>query len=579
MRRVRWCFKCDVPLLGEKCNICGNRGRDCAKDLKPIFDKERKLLEKFLGIRIPSFAFRYRNRIIVGGRTFLTFRIDAENERLVPIRYPKIKKWENDYDLREKVRDWIKANEDILKEKERTTIEFIKNLSEKFSQMIVLFGGGKDSAVTAVLAKKALGNIPLLFIDTTLEFPETYRFVEKFARLYGFDLIKNECGEFYKAEQDFFELCKRLGPPSIYYRWCCHVFKEQPVRHFLRDLGNSDIAFLTGIRKRESKRRKNYLPIEPGRKITKQTLVQPIIDWMDIEIWLYTIWRGIEVNELYKLGHARVGCWPCPCTPPLMDLMRRLTHFKLWKKFERVLLAYARANSRSEKWVKKGLWRLRRPRRKKIFINPLEIREDEERFLFTYRLPYRESLLERCKVLGDVKVHGKAFIVSRLNLFKMKGKFQDRFVELNIECSKSSYLHTKRVVERFLSRVLNCIGCGACISSCPKGALKVIGGTVKVSETCDSCGVCLKGSCTIEDSEKLFVVKFDPFFMSPCGEGLPMNHIIFPTKEIGKIVARKLCDRGVRVEVHEGGRIVCVDANFPRWRIERIVASSLSTNR
>jgi hypothetical protein len=76
MNGVRWCVHCDVPIVGRRCDICGARGRRCAEDLKPIFNSERALLERLLGVRLPSFAFIHRNRVISKGRTYLTFRLD-----------------------------------------------------------------------------------------------------------------------------------------------------------------------------------------------------------------------------------------------------------------------------------------------------------------------------------------------------------------------------------------------------------------------------------------------------------------------------------------------------------------------
>jgi phosphoadenosine phosphosulfate reductase len=571
---VRWCAQCDVPLLAEICENCGEEGQPCAKDLKPIFYEEKKYFEEFLGENIPAFAFRYRNRIITEGQPFLIFKIDSKSQKFVLTRRLKVKQHEI-VGLRDKVRCMLKANRSVLRQKEKNAIEQIKKFSEKFSQVVVLFGGGKDSAVTAILAKKALGRVPLLFIDTTLEFPETYRFVKKFSRSHGFNLLKDRCGEFYRAKQEFFKLCRRLGPPSIYCRWCCHIFKEQPVRRFLSDNGgDNDIVFLTGIRKSESRRRGNYSSLESGRRITGQVLAQPIIYWKDADIWFYIIWKNIEINDLYKLGHSRVGCWPCPCTSPIMDLFRRITHPNLWDKFEGILLDYTKENRRSVEWVKRGLWRLRRPKRKKILIEPLKVIENDQKLLFNYRIPYRESLLERLKILGKIEKSEKSFIVDS-GVFRINGWFRGNQVELTIECFKFGYVNAKRWLEKILSRSLNCIGCGACAGSCPKGAIRIIKGNFRIFNSCDGCKTCLKNSCAIDDSERLFALKLDPFLMSPCKEKLQMNHVVFANGEIGKITAEKLRAKGVKVEVHEKGKIICVNVDFPRWKIERMVTAEL----
>jgi phosphoadenosine phosphosulfate reductase len=577
MRNIRWCANCNVPILGKECDICGATGQDCAKDLKPIFSNERLLLEKLLGVKLPPFIFRHRNRIISEGKTILTFKIDMMNKRLIPLYYKENEDEARGMDFREGIKQTIKANAKFLEKREKQAINFIKEISYDHPDAFVLFGGGKDSAAVAILAKKALGTVPLLFVDTTLEFPETYQFVERFSKIYNLPLMRDENGEYYRAEQDFFQLCERLGPPSIYCRWCCHIFKEQPVRRFINDhlKNHTDIMFLTGIRRNESRRRNNYTSIEPGKRVAGQTLIQPINDWSDLEVWLYTLWRGIEMNSLYELGHARVGCWPCPCTPPFMDLMRQITHANLWKKFERILSAYASENYRSKEWVEKGLWRLRRPKRQRIFINPLSVRENDNRISFVYVLPYRTTFFEFLKILGDIKTNKDgSFNIKTKHGFEVNCRVRKFDIILTIDCIKSKYIDIKDMVEEILFRSLNCIGCGACSSSCPEGALQVIKGKVTIlQEKCNKCGLCLKNSCTIEDSEKMYVAKLNAFSLTPCEMGLSMNHVTFFSEDLGKKIAEKLKTRGIKVEIYDKGKIICVDANLPREKIEQLTLS------
>jgi phosphoadenosine phosphosulfate reductase len=504
------------------------------------------------------------------------------NKRLIPLYYRKNENDAEEIDFVEGIKRTVKANIEHLKEREENAINFIRRTSLNHSEAIVLFGGGKDSAAVAMLIKEALRDAQLLFIDTTLEFPETYQFVEKFSKTYNLPLIKDENEEYYRSEQDFFKLIKRLGPPSIYCRWCCHIFKEQPVKRFIDDQlkFHENLMFFTGIRKNESRRRNNYTLIEPGKRIIGQILIQPINDWSDLEVWLYTFWKNIEINKLYELGHARVGCWPCPCKPPLMDFMRQVTHASLWKKFEKMILAYASKNYRSKDWVEKGLWRLRKPKRQKIFINPLKVTENDNEILFEYVIPYKATLFEFLKILGDVKINENKYLnLKARHNFEINCRVQGQRVEVIVKCIKSNYINVKTLIEKILFRSLNCIGCGACSGSCPKGALQVIGGKVVVSsKKCDKCGLCLKNPCIIEDSEEMYVVKLDAFSLIPCEKGLPMKHVIFPSEELGKKIANKLKENGINVEIHDSGRIVCIDANLPRQKIERLVLSMFRSN-
>lgn len=44
----------------------------------------------------------------------------------------------------------------------------------------------------------------------------------------------------------------------------------------------------------------------------KDTIVNPIYDWLDKDIWEYIEQERIVVNPLYQKGYKRVGCIGCP---------------------------------------------------------------------------------------------------------------------------------------------------------------------------------------------------------------------------------------------------------------------------
>lgn len=45
------------------------------------------------------------------------------------------------------------------------------------------------------------------------------------------------------------------------------------------------------------------------------TVVNPIYDWLDTDIWEYIRQEKLEVNPLYARGYERVGCIGCPLAP------------------------------------------------------------------------------------------------------------------------------------------------------------------------------------------------------------------------------------------------------------------------
>jgi phosphoadenosine phosphosulfate reductase len=133
-------------------------------------------------------------------------------------------------------------------------------------------------------------------------------------------------------------------PPLRMQRYCCEELKER---------GNAGKIKITGVRWDESRNRSenqglvtlkgspksaekiaidnnaNYKMSKFGgivlnddndesRRVveqcyrTRQTLVNPIIDWVDEDVWEFLNHYGCESNPLYKCGYKRIGCIGCP---------------------------------------------------------------------------------------------------------------------------------------------------------------------------------------------------------------------------------------------------------------------------
>lgn len=61
----------------------------------------------------------------------------------------------------------------------------------------------------------------------------------------------------------------------------------------------------------------NYDNAEARRTVercfrTNKTLINPLINWTDDDVWKYIQDEKIEINPLYECGHNRVGCIGCP---------------------------------------------------------------------------------------------------------------------------------------------------------------------------------------------------------------------------------------------------------------------------
>ena len=45
---------------------------------------------------------------------------------------------------------------------------------------------------------------------------------------------------------------------------------------------------------------------------TTSTMVNPIVDWSDIDVWDFLSYYGCKSNPLYYCGENRIGCIGCP---------------------------------------------------------------------------------------------------------------------------------------------------------------------------------------------------------------------------------------------------------------------------
>lgn len=197
---------------------------------------------------------------------------------------------------------FVEANKDRYYEITDEAIQYIQSFGDRYTtqDMFVSFSGGKDSTVTSDLVTRAFSTSKIIHIfgDTTLEFPLTYEYRQRFIQKHTVVRARN-------YEKDFETLCQQIGPPSRVMRWCCTVFKTGAITKTLSQIFKDKTNVLTfyGIRKSESVSRSKYDRETESPKITKQTVVSPIINWTDFDVWLYNQTVDSEhIEELCKLA-------------------------------------------------------------------------------------------------------------------------------------------------------------------------------------------------------------------------------------------------------------------------------------
>lgn len=270
-------------------------------------------------------------------------------------------------DLGKGLRDLHRYWKLSLPEKVRYADRLIEQALADHQNPVICWSGGKDSTVLLHLLLRYRPDIPVIFNDSGVEFPETRAFVKELAGKWNLSLhyanpYKEEsfwvCVEKYgwpllgKAQSQSVEKALRSGNirPSMSQiekklalngvrisTKCCAFTRERPTKRKEMELG-ADLKFL-GILAHESRSRirlfvdhGSYYEVKRyfgrGKNIWK---ANPLAIWLEQDIWDYNSLYEIPHCKLYDMGHIRNGCWPCAMAVRNGQLRRlRDSHPKLF---------------------------------------------------------------------------------------------------------------------------------------------------------------------------------------------------------------------------------------------------------
>jgi phosphoadenosine phosphosulfate reductase len=336
--------------------------------------------------------------------------------------------------------------------------------------------GGKDSVVALSLALQVDRNIPVVYMNTTLDFPETVEYIHSLSKKWQLDLVEIH------PERSFLDLAKELGPPSSMMPWCCQTQKFAPFNRYLNENYPDGVFSVEGLRKFESWKRMNYRRISQNRTIPRKKAVCPILNWTALDVWLYIFWKKIPFNSVYEYGYDRIGCWACPHKGMKSFRMMENTHPRLLVKWNRFLLDYASGNGKDKEWVLSGKWRLRREPYERISLHSKRLCGDDDSLLYDIK---GDSSLSRAKEF--MKVFGESKGLANIKVIRGRG-IQISIIgsSLRMTCARKSMV---KIFEKQLLKAMNCIACGACVGVCE--ALKVRDKQLTIDEkTCTHCLRC-----------------------------------------------------------------------------------------
>ena len=245
-------------------------------------------------------------------------------------------------------------------EKEKRAIEYLKTFEPESEPYYLCYSGGKDSDCIKILAQMAGVKFDAVHNLTTVDAPETVNYIKS-----------QKDVQINRPKLSMWDLIVKKGiPPTRLIRYCCSELKEQ---------GGKGRLKITGVRWAESNNRKEANDVVNiiGKPKTVQafaekegidhrinrhqgmvlnndnadtrrfvehcyrttsTMINPIVDWTDEDVWDFLHHYGCKSNPLYECGMKRIGCIGCP-----MAGKSRYSEFARYPKYK---LNYIRAFDR-----------------------------------------------------------------------------------------------------------------------------------------------------------------------------------------------------------------------------------------
>ena len=219
-------------------------------------------------------------------------------------------------------------------------------------QVYVAFSGGKDSTVLLHIVRSLYPDVPAVFSDTGLEFPEIRDFVKtidnvvwvrpkmpftKVIEKYGYPVISKKIAMGFdrirntpnpdvqiplrlhgginptSGKKQFATIPKKwqylLNAPFKISDKCCDVMKKNPIHTYERESKRK--PFIGTMASDSDQRKQNYLKNGCNAFNLNKPLSTPLSIWKEQDVWAYVKKFNIPVCPIYALGYDRTGCVFC----------------------------------------------------------------------------------------------------------------------------------------------------------------------------------------------------------------------------------------------------------------------------
>ena len=233
-----------------------------------------------------------------------------------------------------------------LKAKVSLTNRRIRDWYEHYNgNVYISFSGGKDSTVLLYLVRKLYPEVPAVFVDTGLEYPEIKEFIKTFDNVitlrpkmnfkqvldkYGYPVISKtiattirklktqNLSDKYRNKLLNGDERGNAGMLSKKYRYllsapfkiseqCCDVMKKNPIKKFEKETNKK--GFIGTMTEDSRNREVQYLK-EGCNNFSKEKSM-PISFWLQKDIWGYIKQKKLPYCSVYDTGVSNTGCIFC----------------------------------------------------------------------------------------------------------------------------------------------------------------------------------------------------------------------------------------------------------------------------
>lgn len=397
----------------------------------------------------------------------------------------------------------VEKNKSIMEGLVQDTIKKVYNTyvdyKNKVDVFYVAFSGGKDSIVTLDIVQKALphNEFKVLFGDTGMEFPDTYRAVEQIeddCNLRGIDFIRA------KSEHSPEYTWREFGPPSKVTRWCCSVHKTAPqilaLRKYIGKSNFTGMAFV-GVRASESASRNEYDYVSLGEKHKGQYSCNPILEWNSAELYVYIYSENLLVNEAYKKGNNRAGCLVCPNVSEKNAFFRRYCYTEEVDTYMNMITSMYKdsisSDSRLKEFLENTGWKARMNGRDiSPNINCLETVLGENQVIKVShpKTEWKEWIKTVGVLLNDESPY-KILYKNKEYTFSILNTADGYEVLIENYLAKEDPIFVK-LLKSVFHKASCCIGCHECEADCHNGCISMSNGKIQISDKCVHCSECHK---------------------------------------------------------------------------------------